>query len=213
MNKDFFIIPFNTDTHGPGSHWCLAVADIREKALYLFDSARTKTTSVGRIRLLLIYLLGAAHKVADAPFCHEEWEFFQADDAPRQPNGCDCGVYTILNAFTAITGKVYNKINSETTRLWIRRNILLSYENHYARTYSSCKIRTLSDYSDVYHDILEKVQHITTTFDAANKPLMNTLASLVKVQELSLNWTKCCAENDGSNILHQIFLLLVPQLV
>lgn len=59
MNKDILLFPINLDVNGPGTHWCLVVAMMKNRELYLFDSASRNSNMSGLIRLRILYLIGA----------------------------------------------------------------------------------------------------------------------------------------------------------
>lgn len=107
LNKDILLIPFNTDVWGTGFHWCFGVVIFSTHELVILDSMKNKSRSKAHGEVLL-RIVAACYQIADATFNKDEWNVILCSDAVQQSNSDDCGLYTILNAFTIIAGKTYD---------------------------------------------------------------------------------------------------------
>lgn len=130
LNKDILIIPLNLDPQGKGTHWCLAVANFRVREIWIFDSMSNEANE-GTLFIFsnLLWIVGAAYEIADTDFIRSSWRCIFSTNIQKQPNGFDCGVYTILNAYSLISKHSYSEICSNAVRQWLKVVILSACDN------------------------------------------------------------------------------------
>ncbi|KAJ9594545.1 hypothetical protein L9F63_027471 [Diploptera punctata] len=76
-----------------GAHWCVAVADVREKTLKYYDSLEAAIDKC--LKILMKYLTD--ERVARKVPVHV-WKTENAQNLPQQMNGSDCGVLSCMYA-------------------------------------------------------------------------------------------------------------------
>ena len=81
------------------NHWTLLVIKIGQKSIHYYDSLYCPNNKKARFFLdsALRYLSDEAQQ-SEIEFDAEEWSLVQEAYSPQQRNGCDCGVFTIMNA-------------------------------------------------------------------------------------------------------------------
>jgi Ulp1 family protease len=92
MDKIF--IPIHIDN----CHWTLAIVYIQEKKICYFDSFGTWRKDL--TEALLKWVIQEAKVKKNLVINPNEWRFPTGKEkVPKQYNGCDCGVFTILFAY------------------------------------------------------------------------------------------------------------------
>jgi sentrin-specific protease 1 len=81
------------------NHWTLLVIKIGQKSIHYYDSLYRPNNKKARFFLdsALRYLSDEAQQ-SEIAFDAAEWSLVQEAYSPQQRNGCDCGVFTIMNA-------------------------------------------------------------------------------------------------------------------
>lgn len=93
---DKVFLPINIDN----THWVLVVIFVQKKKLVFYDSLLTCTSSIASKKIIQTVLRWwiKYHQQKNLPFFPEEWTLSKRNDLPQQPNGFDCGIYTMLFA-------------------------------------------------------------------------------------------------------------------
>jgi len=115
-------VPLNVDVSpkSQGSHWLLAIINLKQKDIIICDSLQTHVSQQTKLIMMrLLKLVCAVHVVGNLIFQPQQWNFLLSSDSPQQSNSFDCGCYTIVNAYSIITGKVYEMVPGNSVRKWI----------------------------------------------------------------------------------------------
>lgn len=91
LDCDKIILPVHQ-----GIHWTAAVIDLARKEVAYYDSMGGEDDDV--IDSLLQYIKDEAKNKRQQDWDVSEWRKRYPKDIPRQRNGCDCGVFTIMYA-------------------------------------------------------------------------------------------------------------------
>ncbi|CAL2047953.1 unnamed protein product [Caenorhabditis brenneri] len=75
-----------------GMHWCMAVIDMVERKIELYDSLYDGNTDV--LPALKKYIAEESLDKKKVEFDFSGWKIYQMEDIPRQQNGSDCGVFS-----------------------------------------------------------------------------------------------------------------------
>jgi sentrin-specific protease 1 len=115
-NLKRLIVPINKGNY----HWLLGVADLEARRIELYDSNGCAADNVAYMRALLRYIYDDTHRVVGPDLIDfGTWSrLWRCQDmsthSPRQENGYDCGVFTVLSAAliskdVPMTGEVYTQ--------------------------------------------------------------------------------------------------------
>jgi hypothetical protein len=134
------LVPINEDN----SHWLLLRVNIESRQLYLYDSSGSQTNAnnnnSGYLTVMRNYLQDAEAEVARGPPARTvnlaPWTTSnRSGSTPKQTNGYDCGVFTLINMSLLAHGTMPNSssysqetIYQRQTRQHIAHVILLTSE-------------------------------------------------------------------------------------
>jgi sentrin-specific protease 1 len=91
MNKIFF--PVNI----ANNHWTMAIINMSKKQVCYYDSFHAKGERY--LNGLLNYIVDEGKTKYNMTIDKSEWSFISGDNSsPRQTNGCDCGVFSVMCA-------------------------------------------------------------------------------------------------------------------
>ena len=91
LNKIFF--PVNI----ANNHWTMAIINMKKKQICYYDSFHAKGERY--LNGLLNYIVDEGMTKYNMTVDRSEWSFISGDSSsPRQTNGCDCGVFSIMCA-------------------------------------------------------------------------------------------------------------------
>ncbi|CDR37433.1 CYFA0S01e10616g1_1 [Cyberlindnera fabianii] len=110
-----------------GTHWVFGAIDLKNKKLYYMDSLVNHPTAhaTRSLDLLEEYIKKEAEKQG-CPELGQGYEKIHITECPQQPNGYDCGVFTLLNALHFSIGNelTYDPSESKHFRRVISYTIL-----------------------------------------------------------------------------------------
>jgi len=86
FSYDLILIPVHL-----GMHWCLATVDLKQKAVFYYDSMGGDNATC--LNALLKYLQDEHMDKKKAPFDTSDFQSVIVKDIPRQMNGSDCGMF------------------------------------------------------------------------------------------------------------------------
>jgi transposase InsO family protein len=86
VNARFIVFP----VHANNMHWCLCILDVKNNKYFNFDSLSRNNSSPMEGFDAVVYTLRLLLPVSPA----DKWTAGETK-TPRQPNGCDCGAYTL----------------------------------------------------------------------------------------------------------------------
>jgi sentrin-specific protease 1 len=90
---DKLFVPINIDN----CHWTLAIVYMQEKQICYYDSFGGYRKDL--VNVLLRWIIQEAKERKNLSINQDEWRFPKSEEkVPKQYNGCDCGVFTILFA-------------------------------------------------------------------------------------------------------------------
>jgi Ulp1 family protease len=101
---DLLVVPVNL---GQG-HWVCAVINLVLCRIEVFDSCRGTTACPVAAELLIRWVADEARDKLGQDWDMRHWQVIIASDAPRQYNGCDCGVFTCMAAEYRGQGKPFD---------------------------------------------------------------------------------------------------------
>ncbi|XP_017071425.1 sentrin-specific protease 1 [Drosophila eugracilis] len=92
FSKDLILVP----VHNRGSHWCMAIIDMRKKTILYYDSLLECNKRV--LDALEQYLRLESLDKHNKAFDTSKFRIEKAKNVPRQTNSDDCGVYSCMFA-------------------------------------------------------------------------------------------------------------------
>jgi len=141
----------------PG-HWLTAAANLVDKQLFIYDSYCTVD---GRIKLSaahvkaktdLFYYIKALLQHHKHQFNAKAWTVQSIEMTPQQPNGYDCGIFTIANIFSLV-------------RYWCAADRRLDRDTHPLRLH---RIDKSKKYREVLAQCIQKQQISIADFYDSN---------------------------------------------
>ncbi|RDW80395.1 hypothetical protein BP5796_05093 [Coleophoma crateriformis] len=103
LDPEHIFIPINVNK----THWALAVISPELKMLSYLDSLDASKKS---IQERLTPIMQVLRQTAGSTFKEKEWVIYNGN-TPKQPNGYDCGVYTLMFVTCIAFGINWNSIN------------------------------------------------------------------------------------------------------
>jgi len=116
---DKLIVP----CHVNRNHWTLAVVNFREMRFEYYDSFLG--TNKAALDCLRNYVVDEAQQHYQVTLDISSWPNVYMKDIPRQHNGCDCGVFTIMNADLISENRSPKDAYSESDMNLLRMRIAL----------------------------------------------------------------------------------------
>jgi len=92
LEMDRIYCPINIDN----GHWTLLVIFVQEKKIRYYDSMGNYANKFERYSEAALNYMRDKHLQLHRPFDVNEWRLSNTQHVPRQANGYDCGVFTIM---------------------------------------------------------------------------------------------------------------------
>ncbi|KAM4031925.1 uncharacterized protein ACNLHF_019310 [Anomaloglossus baeobatrachus] len=188
LNKDILLVPFNTDVYGTGEHWCLGVIIFKTKEIIILDSCKSFERAQTNISYL-VSIAAACYQLGNVNCNMTEWRALLCEDAVQQRNSYDCGVHTVLNAYSIITGKCYTNVISEHARVWIGVNIA-------EHKLCPCSKKVLKKPTVNFGKLHRSLKKRNLNINLSERPLIHYLITFMDAHS---TWSKCSAATCHGN--------------
>jgi Ulp1 family protease len=108
----------NGSGNDSAEHWILGVISKPKETVYLLDSlehAKMRPTIFKNLGILVDLMYRAENLSTNV----NEWKYIYSNNCSLQENSFDCGIFSILNAYTILQMTKMPEVSSEMGRRWV----------------------------------------------------------------------------------------------